>query len=988
MPDVEIPFVSIQTVYPGAGPKEVETLITNRVEDAVSTVSQIKRLESYSLDGASIVVVEFELDKDIDVANQEVKDKIDQIANELPDNAHDPIIQKVDFAAMPIVDVVLYGADSRELYRLADEELKDRFSQIDGVAKVDILGGQEREIRVTFDNRLVFENMISLPQLIQTLATENVNLPGGYFQRDDQEYTVRVQGEYDAVEAMRDLRVPTPFGLKRLSRVADVRDAGKDVRQRAVYFNADKNIREGNVVKLGVVKAPDGNVVEVADAIKDELPDIEATLPSGVKLDVVNDKSGFTRATFEDTMSNVILGVVFTSIVLLFFLADLRSTIIVALTMPGSIISTFLLLQIADLTLNMMTLMGLSVSVGVLVANSVVVLENIFRHKTMGKDNKSAANTGTSEIAVAVIGATLTNLVVFLPIANMSSIVGMFLRELALAASFATIFSLLYSFTLTPMLASIILPERQKPNKLRERLFSMFASWDDAYRRALAWTLKGKLVAWSIIGGAFVVFIVAVVVYGPRLGTEFMPRSDDGKIKIEVELPVGHNLEATAATIREIESRLKEDEDLEQIVVSLGKISDLNTGANVARMDVTMIDAKERDRELGEIIQDFVERLASVPNARVTVDYGSDMGAGGAPIQFSLLGQDVEKLEELKEVAVEKIKNTPGLVNFDNSSRAGKPEITVSPKRELLAETGMSVQMLALTVRAAVEGVESTQYREEGDEYDVTITLEDESVDSPEEIGSIALVAPNGMPYRLSQLANVEFTSGYTKILHRDKYTSIQFTGSPAQGTPLGDVTSEVERRFKSIDLPPGYRFAWGGNVEMMNEMIADMMFAFALAVVLTYMLLAALLESFLQPLFILLTLPLALIGVLAALYHTNVALGISSMMAIIMLIGIVVNNAILIMDYVNILIREKGMSAKEALIEGAPTKLKPIIMSTAAIILGMLPLALGIGAAGSEMRMPLGVVSIGGLIVSAILTLFVIPAFYYVSSSKKESKA
>ena len=599
MPDVEIPYVTIQTVYPGAGPKEIETLISKKIEDAVSTISEIERVESYSLDGFSIVIMEFKLSKNINIANQEVKDKVDAIINDLPDDAQTPIVEKVDIRAFPIIDVVLSGdLDSRQLYEIADKTLRDRFSQIEGVAKVDITGGQEREIRVVMDNKVIFENMISLPQLLQILSANNMNIPGGYFQINDQEYTVRFQGEYGDIETMKNLQIPTQFGPKKLSQIADVQDAGKDIRQRAVYFDLKNNYKNTNVVKLGIIKSTEGNVIRVAEAVHAAIPEIKSILPEGVNLEIVNDRSVFTQSTVSDTLSNIFLGVLFTSIVLFVFLVNIRSTFIVALSMPTSIISTFLLLQAFGLTLNMMTLMGLSVSVGVLVANSVVVLENVFRHKKMGKDNKQAAYVGTTEVAIAVIAATLTNLVVFLPIANMSSLVGRFLKELALSASFATIFSLLFSFTLTPMLASLILPRSEKEGRLSKKLNAIYDSWDEFYRKWLAKSLQTKKRSLVIIAGAFILFIVSTIYYGPKLGFEFMPQLDDGKISIKTELPEGFNLTETADVLTQIENRLKEHPEVEYLLTNLGKMSDLDIGTNMAVMNVQLVDVKRGKYQL------------------------------------------------------------------------------------------------------------------------------------------------------------------------------------------------------------------------------------------------------------------------------------------------------------------------------------------------------------------------------------------------------
>ncbi len=987
-PDVEIPWVTVTTVYPGAGPKEIETLISKPIEDAVATVSLIERIESYSLDGVSIVIIEFKLQKDVNIANQEVKDKVDAILNVLPNDAERPIVQKVDIRSFPVVDVVLSGdLDPRELFRIADRQLKDRFSQIEGVAQVNIVGGQEREIRVTLDNRVVYEQSISLPQLLQVLQANNIDIPGGYFTLRDQEYTVRLSGEYSDLETISEMSINTPHGPRKIRQVARIEDTGKEIRMRAVYYNKEKNVRDENVVRMGIIKSAEGNTVEVAKSVRAALPDILATLPGGVALEVVNDESHFVQSSLDDTMLNVLLGVLFTSLVLLVFLHDIRSTLIVALSMPTSIISTFLLLQVFGLSLNMMTLMGLSVSVGVLVANSVVVIENIFRYKNMGRKNKESSFFGTSEVTVAVLAATLTNIVVFLPIANMSSMVGMWLKELALAAVFATVFSLIMSFTLTPMLASILLPDNPKKGKIGKWFDGFEDKMTGIYTRMLKGVLTNRLVSSIAVVAAFAALVVTVMVFGPRIGFDFLPALDDGKIRIEVELPEGYNLDETTRVLAAIEERLKRYPEVVQILTDLGRLGFLDVGTNMGMLTVQLVDRAERDLRVEEMIGVFVEELSAIPNARIKVFNATESGGPGAPVQFYLLGYDLDKLEELKDEIMALIHDVPGLINLDNTSRAGKPEMTVYPRRERLTEAGLTTTDIALTLRASIEGMVSSQYREMGNEYDITVTLSDESTDTPDKIGNIPIVSPVVGAMRLSQVADIEFTTGFTKILHRDKFVAISFTGSPAAGVPLGNVTGAIEQRLSTMELPPGFRFAWGGNVQMMNEMVTDFIFAFFLASLLTYMLLAAILESFWQPVLIMLTIALGIIGVILSLYLTGTTFSITSMMAIIMLIGIVVNNAILMLDFTNQLRREEGMIPKEALIMACPVKLKPILMSTTAIILGMLPLALGIGAAGSEWRVPLGVVAIGGLAVSTVLTLFVIPAFYYISARAKSVK-
>ncbi len=987
-PEVDIPFVTVQTIYPGAGPKEIETQISKKIEDAVATVSEIKRIESYSLDGVSIVLIEFNLSKDVDVASQEVKDKIDVISNDLPDDAEDPITEKFDIGAEPIIDLVLSGKDQtpQELYNIADKQLKDMLSQIKGVANVELVGGQEREIQVQLNSKTVYENMISMPQLMQILAAHNMDLPGGYFSIHDMEYTVRVKGEYDDLRDIRELEIPTVFGNKKMKQIAEVVDGGKKIRERAVYFNNKNKVQDNNVVRLSIVKSTDGNEVDVADEVKARLPEISNTLPKGCSLEIINDKSTFTRSTVDDTISNIILGVIFTSIVLLFFLHDLRSTFIIGLSMPTSVIITFLLMQMADFTQNMMSLMGISVSIGVLVANSVVVLENIFRHKSMGGDKKQSAYKGTAEVTVAVIASTLTNIVVFLPLGNIDSIAGQFLKELAFTAAFATIVSLVISFTLTPMLASLILPEKQKNGVISRFIERILDGMANLYGNSLKFVMKNKIISLVIVVASFAFFFFSTSFYGSKLAGEFMPTMDDGKIKIEVELPQGYNLDETENVMTQIEHRLSKYDDISHTITNLGKKGQMDIGTNLAVMEVYFNSANERYTGILDYTSYLTEELSDIPNADIKISVMQSMGGGAAPIEFFIMGQNLDTLESLKTQFYEKSKEISGLINYDFSSRPGKPEITVKPKRGKVTQAALSEQEIAVTVRSAIEGMEATQFKEKGEEYDVMVTLDKASVDTPEEIKNIPIVSKSGVVYRLAQVADVDFTNGVSKVIHRDKYTAIKFTGYNSPGVATGTILNEIQKVMDEMPLPDGYQYKWAGTTEMQKEMQADLGFAGLLAIVLTYMLLAAILESFWQPVLILLTLPLAFIGVFILMYYTDTNIGLTAMMGMIMLIGIVVNNAILILDYVNQLIREEGYSAKDALIKAAPVKLKPILMSTIAIILGMLPMAMGIGDAGKEMRIPLGIVSIGGLVASTVLTLYVVPAFMYITTRNKKA--
>ena len=986
-PDVDIPYVTVQTIYAGAGPKEVETQVTKKIEDAVSSISKIDEMTSYSMESVSFVILKFELDKDVDIANQEVKDKIDAILNDLPDDSDRPIVQKFDIAEEPILDIILSGhLDITQLYDLADKRLKDRFAQLDGVARVDLTGGQEREVRVELDSRTVFQNSISLPQLAQILAAHNLDMPGGNFQKRTQEYSVRLKGEFDAVKTIEELEIPTAYGIKKLGHLAHVRDMGAEVRERTSYFNKENNIRDDNVVLMSLVKNAEGNTVKIARAVYEALPMLEKELPAGCKLTLATDKSIFIESSVNDTLTNIILGILLTGLVLLFFLHDLRSTIIVALSMPMSILSAFLFMQVSGFSLNMMSLMGLSTSVGILVANSIVVIENIFRHKEMGNNKKEAASKGTAEIVVAVVASTLTNIAVFLPIASMSSIVGMFFKEFALTVTYATIFSLVMSFTLTPMLASIILPEHDtKKHRIGEKLERLFHSWEKWYGKILEVLLKNKKRAGLVIVISIVLFIASFPIAG-KVGFEFFPMTDEGDINIEVELPIGYNLDETASTLAEIEGRLTQHDEVKQIITTLGTISDINSGTNMAMVKLKLVDVNDRDIASSEAANLYIRELSEIPNASIRVLAVSSMGGGDrAPIQFTLMGQDVDSLEVYKNNITDRVMDIPGLVNLNSSSRAGKPEVTLIPDRQKIADAGLTVYDLAMTLRSAVTGLVTTYFKDQGEEYDIRIMMNEESIDTPEKIGNITVVGPAGA-FRLSQLADIEFTEGFSKITHLDKFKSIEFTAASASGVPMGDVVNEIINRTADLQLPDGYKIQWGGMAEEMQTTVKDMLMTFLIALLLTYMLLAAILESLTQPLMILGTVPMALIGVFFAMFITGKTMNVISMMAIVMLLGIVVNNAILLLDYTNILVRQKGKDARTALIEACPTKLKPILMSSIAIILGMLPMAMGLGSAGREIRQPMGIVSIGGLVVSTVLALIVIPALYYLTSKNKKA--
>jgi len=983
-PDISLPVIMVQTVYRGAGPREIETQVTKPIEDAVSSISNIDYMRSFSQEGVSLVMILFEMSKDENTANQEVKDQVDGILNELPDDAERPIIQKFDPTSLAVVEVVLSGEmKPTELWDLADKTLKNRLSQIDGVASVEVTGGREREIRIEMDNQVVYQNSISMEQISRYLGSQNLDMPAGSFKNQSQDISVRLKGEFTDLHSIGEQEIPTAAGARRLSDLALVIDTGAEVTERTAFFDNQDKVGSDNVVVLGIMKSDDGNTVEIAHRIKGMLPELEALIPAEASLRLATDNSVFAEDTADDTLSTIFLGVFLTALVLLIFLHDLRSTVIVALSMPMSILSTFLLISISGYTLNIMTLMGLSTAVGILVSNSVVVIENIFRHRQMGGDKVGAAASGTSEVVAAVVAATLTNLVVFLPIANMSSIVGTFFQQFGMTVVYATVFSLVMSFTLVPMMASKILPEKMSTGgRLGAWSERTFAWWEQSYRKTLEFFLLSRKRGLTFVGLSVLLVLGSFVIAG-HVGFDFMPRMDEGDINVEIELPLGYELDETAAVVKLIEDQLHSYDQVKYTLTTIGQLNMTNVGTNMALVKVKLINASERRESTDEMAARFTEDFSEIPNAMIRVLPVASVGTGQSPIQLAVSGLDMDTLEVYTNQILVSIEDIPGLAGLNSSSRPGKPEVALYPDREKLSEAGLTVYDLAMTLRSAIEGVVTTKYRDQGEEYDIRLTMADRAVDSPEKIRNLAVVGPNGV-YRMGQLTEVVFTDGYSKIEHFNRSRTIYVTANTAPGYALGDVTGEIELRLADLHMSPGYRTEWQGNVKLMNETTADMGQTFIIALILTYMLLAAILEGLTQPLIILGSVPLAFIGVFGGLYIAGISMNAISMMAIVMLLGIVVNNAILQLDYTNQLVRNQKKSPTEALLEACPARLRPILMSTIAIMLGMLPMALGLGASGKEIRQSMGVVSIGGLLSSAALALIVIPVVANLIMNKK----
>ncbi len=979
-PEADIPYVTVQTIYPGAGPQEVASGVSSILEDEIATVSKIEELKSFSMDNVSLIMIRFELDKDVDIAKDEVKSKVDAVINDLADGAEIPVVAKFDPTSEPILNLALTTdkLSPLELYDLADNRIKDQFNQVEGVATVNLVGGVQREIKVEMTPKESRQDLFTPLQLAQALGSANVDVPSGSYKLDGRQISVKSKGLFANLDEVSRSRVATPVGVKQVGQIATVSEGEKEMDTKAIFYdNVNKKLYK-NVVTLEIVKSSEGNPVEIAALIKEKIEALKTELPSGVNLDIVKNDAHFVESSVNDTISTLFLGVLFTAFVLLLFLHDLRSTLIVALTMPASLVSTFMVMSWLGYSLNVMSLMGLSTSVGVLVSNSVVVIENIFRHMHKGDGRKNASAKGTSEVVVAVMASTLTNIVVFVPIGSMSSLVGVFFEEFAYTVVIATVFSLIYSFTLTPMLASLILPENQKKSKLGESIEKFLDKVDGWYGVLLEKIIHNKVRAIMTVVLPFILLVVTFF-FAKYLGSNFVPYMDDGVMVLDVTMPAGSSMEVTEKTYIDLQKRVAAFPEVKLILTKIGNQGEVDQGSNIGTAYIKLVDAKDRDLSTPELMSKLSRELADYPGAEINVKVNSE--GMGSDVQFDLRGPNQEILSKYKDEIMEKSRDIEGLLNFKNSVGDAKPQVELKPKRKMLQEAGIDIATLGMMVRASLEGLTPTQYDVNGDKYDIRVKYFDDATDNLDKIKNIPIVTAKGV-FALSQLAEVSFKEVANKVIHDNRINSIQFSGGYADGKSLSDVVNDVKAMVKELNLPPEYTVSWGGNAKEMESTISEMLKAAMLAIILTYMLLAAILESFVQPFYILATLPLALIGVIWSLLITGLELDIITMMAMIMLIGIVVNAAILLLDYTNQL-KNDGATPREALLEACPTKLRPVMMSAIAIMLGMFPMALGIGDAGSELRMGMGVVSIGGILVATFLTLFVIPAIYYLLAHK-----
>ncbi len=969
-PEVNFPFVNVLVPYPGAGPEEVETLVTRPIEDAVAGINGVKRVISTSAEGLSMVGIELRLEIDPQAATAEVREKVAAIRSRLPEQIKDPTINRFDVSALPIATYAVGSASlaSDVTRRMVEDDIKPLLGQIDGVAAIEVNGGQVRELQVNLDPRRLEALNLPITEVAAKLAADNLDVPGGQVRRDGKAVSLRTQGQYKSAAQIENVILRSSAGSTvRVKDVGEVVDGFQDRTSTTRLNGAD-------AVSFSVRKQSGANTVEVQRKIDAALEKAGPSFPQLAIKQVHTDAEGIMENVV-DVRGHIIFGGIMAVLVVFVFMRDWRSTAITALALPTSVIATFFFMYAIGFTINMMTLMALSLVIGILIDDAVVVRENIYRHMEHGEDPYTAARNGTNEIGLAVMATTFTILAVFLPVGFMTGIVGQFFKSFALTIAFAVAISLLVAFTLDPMLSSRFVRfipyeerTRTRTGRFLERVGEFYDRIDRKYHRLLEWAIAHP---WKIVATAALVFFASMSTLSV-IGTEFVPQEDRGEFAVNVEVPAGTAFEQTVAYAEQVEQVVKQMPEVRQIFTTVG----FEGSPLKASLRVKAGKKRERERPLSELKADIRERLKQIPMLKMTVaDPEFMQGAPTqAPLTVFLRGDDMAELQRLNEVVLQKIKAVPGAVDVDSTLETGQPEMVADVNRELAADLGFDVGSVAMQLRGMVEGIVPTRLREDDKEYDIRVRLAPQFRNDFESIARTPLYSPTGAVVRARDIVRLQPEVGPAAIEREARRRQAKINIELSDRS-LGEVTADVGRVMETVTLPANFEWGFAGDVEMMQESAAAMGLALVLAMAFIYIVLASQFESFLEPFLIMISLPLALVGALLAILLTGKNLGMPAMIGVVMLMGLVTKNAILLVDLTNQYVRD-GLSVTEAILKAGPVRLRPIMMTTIAMILGMLPSAMSRGE-GSEFRSPISIATIGGLITSTLLTLIVVPVAY-----------
>lgn len=968
LPKIEMPIAIVQTSYSGVGPQEIEKLVTRPLEESLSTVDNIESISSMSTEGSSMVILQFDFGTDMDFASLKMREKIDVVKGYLPEDATDPMVFKFDPNAMPIMALSISSSgDIATTGHIAEDIVKPRLERIEGAASVDIIGGLVKEIQVKLLGEKVQGYGISSDYIAQILMSENLNLPGGSVNKGKNELTVRTIGEFQSLEEIRNLNISLPNGgTVRLKDIADVNFVNKKKTTISRLNNKD-------TLQLSIMKQSGVNTVNVSKEINKEIDQLRKDYPN-LQIDTVFDQAEFINLAIQGVANNAVVGGCLAVLILFLFLRSIKSTIIIGLSIPISIITTFILLYFTDITLNMMTLGGLALGIGMLVDNSIVVLENIYRHRSEGLGIKESAVVGANEVAVAVTASTLTTIAVFLPIVFVQGITSTIFKELAMTVTLSLISSLVVSLTLIPMMSSKLLTinkklitreENIKENKVRK-----------IYKRILGWGLKHRFITVAICVFIFIISITSMA----SMGAAFFPPTDEGQIDVSVSLPAGSELSDTDNTAKEIENLISSIPEIKYVSSSIGSAGTYSFGGstgNSASLTVMLKSRDEREKSTFEVADTIRNIVKDIPGAEINVSVSSTMsmgGLGGNGLSISIAGDDIDILNTISEDFEDLIAKVEGTREITSSISEGIPEVQVLINRNRASQYGLTSAQIANGVKSSISGKAATKFKYEGDEIDVIIRGDDIYNQSISSLEMTPITTPLGTTVPLSQVADVKISKGPISI-NREDQTRVVSVSCDVFNRDVQTVANEVSLLLDDYEMPRGYSYNFGGETELINDAFKDLALALIMAVILVYMILAAQFESLIQPLSIMFTVPLALSGGALGLYLTGTILSVPALIGFIILVGIVVNNGIVLVDYINTR-RKKDKDRIEAIKNAGAVRLRPIMMTALTTILALVPLSLGIGE-GAELEQPLAIVVIGGLLLSTILTLVFIPVMY-----------
>jgi HAE1 family hydrophobic/amphiphilic exporter-1 len=943
----------------------------------VNPIAGVDHIYSTSQEGVSIVIIGFKLEVDGRMAAQEVREKVAAVRANLPTDIEDPVIQRFDPASQPILTLTVSGERSeKEITTFAKNAIKKRLENIPGVGSVDLVGGAEREIQVEVDAGRLHAYNLSIQDVIQSVSMANVEIPGGNLDQGPRQLLLRTMGKYTSVEDFNRVIVASPGGKPvRLSDVARVYDG---VKEQTSLARVNGKLAAG----LNILKQSGSNTVRVADAVKQQIERLERDLPKDVHITIARDNSIFIRDSISDVLFDIMYGGLLAVLVIYLFLANLRSTIISAIALPTSIISSFIIMYAMGFTINVMSLLALSLAVGLLIDDAIVVIENIYRHLHEGERPLEAAKNATKEIGLAVMATTFTVVAVFVPVAFMPGIVGRFFFQFGIVVSFAVTVSLFVAFTLTPMLSSRWLRREDEAiskegNLLHKALYyfnHFFQILNGRYRRALDWSLSHRK---TVIFGALAVFIMSFVLMR-FLGTAFFPDTDQGEFTVWVNAAPGSSLEQTSAICSTIEESAHRRPEVVTVLTTIGAGNDPVTRASIL---VKLVKKHEREKGVAEIIAELRDELHYMPGAHVSFQTAfMGGGAGQKPLTMSVRGEDLTPLQQLADQVKKVVQATPGAVDVESSLEVSKPEVRVRIDREKASDLGINVGLIATTVRALVDGYVATKYQEGEEQYDVRVRLRKEDRSTLADVADLTIKSTKDLSSNqkllvpISDVAMVSEGAGLSKINRYDRQREIR-VDADLSGRLLGEVVSDIQTGVKGISIPAGYSVGVAGQAEMQAESFGNIFISLALAIIFVYIVLAAQFESFVYPFSIMLALPMAIIGAVLGLLLAGGSISVMSLIGIILLMGLVTKNGILLVDYTNVL-RRRGLDRREALLKAGPTRLRPILMTTFAMIFGMIPVAFAFGES-SELRAPMGQAVIGGLITSTFLTLFIVPVVY-----------